>query len=342
MGRPSDHERRPRAATDVVGPTGGAQDGYAAPGAWTGDDDTGAATAHAAPLPPRIDGTEAPDATGAERLFERLMSIQRPLVVRQIRALRRRHPDDSPERLLQRIEQQYLNTITATGGGAGAAAVVPGIGTAASLAVTGAETAGFLEMSALFGQAVAEIHGLPVSDPVRARILVQSLILGEAAKNVVTQFAGQVSGTGAGRQQFWGEIVTKNLPSAFVGELSKRIQRAFIRKYAARTSAGAVGRLLPFGVGAVVGGAGNRLLGGQIVRAAREAFGPPPASFPLDLNPDAIVRGEEPESTVRDGRFFLLPRGRAARAIERGESGGSRKDRRAAKRAAKRGDHDAA
>ena len=41
-----------------------------------------------------------------------------------------------------------------------------------------------------------------------------------------------------------------------------------------------VGRLIPFGIGAVIGGGGNHLLGRQIVRASREGFGPAPVTFP--------------------------------------------------------------
>ncbi|KAB1655090.1 hypothetical protein F8O01_12590 [Pseudoclavibacter chungangensis] len=280
-----------------------------------------------APLPPRIDSEVQVDPTVFERALDRVLAIQRPLVLARIRALRRRHPQDTPAELIARLETQYLNTVMATGGGAGAAAVVPGIGTAAALTVSGVETIGFLEVSALYGQAISEIHGLPVSDPVRARTLVQSLILGEAAKNLVKQFAAQAGGKGVGRQQFWGEIVTRSLPSVFVGELSQRIQRVFLRRFAATSTASTVGRLVPFGIGALIGGAGNRILGRQVVRASREAFGPAPSSFPMDLHPDVAVRGvPETDETLRGGRFFFLPRGRSRRALERG-SGSSRRGR---------------
>ncbi|MDO5053602.1 MAG: hypothetical protein Q4E05_12015 [Pseudoclavibacter sp.] len=287
-----------------------------------------AAAGRTAPLPPRVVQNEEVDPGAAAKLLDALMALQRPVVVAQILALRRRNPDATPSELVALIERQYLNTVTATGGAAGAAAIMPGIGTVASVAVTGVETAGFLEMTTLFGQAVAEIHGLAVSDPVRARALVQSLLLGSEVQQLVRQFGARAVGGGASQQAFWGELITSSLPAAAMGELSQRIQRQFLRRFAARQGVGTIGRLLPFGVGAAVGGAGNRLLGRRVVRNAREAFGPAPLGFPLDLHPEPEVRQEgRPALEGRPRRpflFFKLPHGRARRAIESADDGAQR------------------
>jgi len=42
--------------------------------------------------------------------------------------------------------------------------------------------------------------------------------------------------------------------------------------------------LLPVGIGAVVGGVGNRLMGKKIVANARNAFGNPPPRWPTSLH----------------------------------------------------------
>jgi hypothetical protein len=44
------------------------------------------------------------------------------------------------------------------------------------------------------------------------------------------------------------------------------------------------GKMLPVGIGAAVGGAGNRIIGKKIVRNARQAFGVPPARWPATLH----------------------------------------------------------
>jgi hypothetical protein len=43
------------------------------------------------------------------------------------------------------------------------------------------------------------------------------------------------------------------------------------------------GRALPFGIGAVVGGAGNLVMGRAVVANAKEAFGPMPDTIPGEL-----------------------------------------------------------
>ncbi|OOK78794.1 conserved membrane domain protein [Mycobacterium kansasii] len=43
------------------------------------------------------------------------------------------------------------------------------------------------------------------------------------------------------------------------------------------------GKLLPAGIGAVIGAIGNRLVGKKLVRNARSAFGAPPARWPVTL-----------------------------------------------------------
>lgn len=244
-----------------------------------------------APLPPRIADTDGHTPEGFERVLDRLLSIQRPIVVARIRQLRRQHPDETPAELVKRLERDYRNAVTLSGGAVGAAAAVPGVGTITSASITGVETAAFLEMTALYGQAIAELHGLATNDPTRTRALVMSLMLGDSAKKLVRQFAGQLAGQQAldssGRQAFWGELIAKSLPNALMGELAQRIRKSFTKRVMSRVGVGALGRIIPFGVGAVIGGTGNRLLANRVVEASRTAFGPVPSGFSRELSVDA-------------------------------------------------------
>jgi hypothetical protein len=217
--------------------------------------------------------------------FDRLLDVQRPLVVAHIRSLRKHHPDASPAQLIAMLERRYLAAVTAGGAAVGASAVIPGVGTAASLALSGVETAGFLEASALFAQSVAEVHGITVVEPERARSLVMALMLGSTGQDLVKQFAGQVGRGGVARPAYWGEVITKSLPQAFVGQLSERLRRAFVRRFLARQGTSVIGRMVPFGVGAVIGGTGNHLLGRRVIRSARDAFPPAPLLLRAELEP---------------------------------------------------------
>lgn len=219
------------------------------------------------------------------RGIDRVLTVQRPVVLAHIRGIRRGRPNDSPAAIIRILERRYLAAVTTGGALVGASAAVPAIGTGASLALSGAETAGFLEASALFAQSVTELHGIVVDDPDRARALVMTMVLGTAGSDLVKQLAGQVTGQGAGKSVFWGEMITKNMPRAVMGPLADRIKVTFMKKFALAQGTNVVGRLIPFGIGAVVGGGGNHILGRQIVRSSREAFGPPPLTFPGWLEP---------------------------------------------------------
>jgi hypothetical protein len=253
------------------------------------------------PGAPREGGLET-DATeraaGLERGLDRLLSIQRPIVVAHLRAIRRSHPTASPEELVRILERRYLTAVTTGGAAVGATAVVPGIGTGVTLALSGVETAGFLEATALFAQSVAELHGLHVENPDRARALVMTLLMGREGIDLVRQFASQATGMGVSRNAYWGEVITSGLPRAVMGTVADRLRRMFIRQFAVRGSAGIIGRAIPFGIGAAIGGVGNHVLGRRVLQQARLAFGAAPQSLPDELEPREPGEG----TVVRAGR----------------------------------------
>ncbi|MFZ2964853.1 MAG: hypothetical protein WA006_09245 [Rhodoglobus sp.] len=214
------------------------------------------------------------------RGIDRVLTVQRPVVLAHIRSVRRSRPDATPEQLIRILERRYLAAVTTGGALVGATSVVPAIGTGTALVLSSVETAGFLEASALFAQSVTEVHGIVVDDPDRARALVMTMVLGTAGSDLVKQLAGQVTGSGTGKSAFWGEMITKSLPRTVMGPVADRIKRTFLKRYAVAQGTNVVGRLIPFGIGAVIGGGGNHLLGRQIITTSREGFGPAPATFP--------------------------------------------------------------
>lgn len=227
------------------------------------------------------------------RMLDRVLAIQRPIVVAHIRSIRLRHPDSSTSDIVRMLERRYLAAVTTGGAAVGATAVVPGIGTGVTLALSGVETVGFLESTTLFAQSVAEVHGIAVDDPDRARALVLALMLGKEGVELVAQLAGQAAGKGVPRPAYWGEMVTKTLPRAALGPLVDRLKTTFIHQFAARGGASWLGKALPFGVGAVVGGAGNHILGKRVLKGSRKAFGAPPLALPEDLEPRRGARRVE-------------------------------------------------
>jgi hypothetical protein len=171
------------------------------------------------------------------------------------------------------------------------------------------ETAGFLEASALYAQSVTELHGIALDDPVRARTLVMALMLGNAGQDLIQQLATQASGRGS-RTAYWGEFVTRNLPGPAFGMLADRVRSAFLKRFAVTQGTSVVGRLLPFGIGAAIGGAGNHLMGRKVVNSSREAFGPAPSTFPASLEREPRVpRVPRAPRRLRTSRLGELPPG---------------------------------
>ncbi|MBO9041590.1 hypothetical protein [Curtobacterium flaccumfaciens] len=226
--------------------------------------------------------TQQVQPTGWAKWLDRVISVQRPVVVAHVNAIRRRKPDATPAEVIQILERQYLAAVTTGGAAVGASAVIPGVGMAAALGLSGAETVGFLETTALFAQSVTEVHGIALDDPERARTLVMAMILGAPGTQLINQLAGQAAGSQA-RTAFWGEMVTSSLPKQVVNGIGGQVRDQFIKRFAVRQGGSVLGRALPFGIGAAVGGLGNHALGRKVIQASRTGFGMPPAEFPIVL-----------------------------------------------------------
>lgn len=251
----------------------------------------------------------SPEHPAMIRGIDRVLAIQRPVVLAHIRGIRRSHPKATPADIIRILERRYLVAVTTGGAAVGATAVVPGIGTGITLALSGVETVGFLESTALFAQSVAEVHGLSVDDPERARALVLTLMLGKEGTDLVAQLAGQARGKGVGRDKYWGELVTKSLPRAAVGPLVDRLKKSFIHQFAVKGGVSWLGKALPFGIGAVVGGSGNHLLGRRVLTTSHRAFGVAPPELPEALEPRP---GERESGTGPLRRAVSRVRGRTS------------------------------
>ncbi|MFJ3383059.1 MULTISPECIES: hypothetical protein [unclassified Curtobacterium] len=246
-------------------------------------------------------------AKGWAKWLDRVLDVQRPVVVAHVNGIRRRNPNASPAEVIQILERHYLTAVTTGGAAVGASAVVPGIGIAASFGLSGAETVGFLETTALFAQSVTEVHGIALDDPERSRTLVMAMILGTPGTQLIKQLAGQAAG-GQVRTAFWGEMVASSLPQQAVSGIGKQVRDSFVKRFAARQGTSMLGRALPFGIGAAVGGLGNHALGRKVIQASRTGFGLPPAHFPIVLESKAPKqrqlpwrrRKDEPDATGTD------------------------------------------
>ncbi len=229
---------------------------------------------------------------GVHNTLLKAVEIQRPLVLAYIRRLQRKHPRATAAQLADILERDYLRAVTGGGAVVGATAVVPGVGTVASLGLSAAATVGFLEATALYATSLAELHGIRLTNPEKASTMVMALMLGEEGTALLGTLSGQAAGNGISASSAWGNVLSKSMPG--FGSVRNRIQKAFLKNLLKRQGTALFGRALPFGIGAVVGGAGNLMMGRAVVSNAKEAFGPMPDTIPGELNaaaPDLTLEG---------------------------------------------------
>ena len=232
---------------------------------------------------PAIRKDEADDpgtaAKALSQIIERGSRVQAPAVRAYVERLREHSPDATPADIVEKLEKRYLAAVMASGAAVGSAAAFPGIGTMVALSAVAGETVVFLEATAVFALAVAEVHGIPAEHRERRRALVLAVLVGEDSKGAVADLLGNRRTSGA-----WVSEGVATLPLPAVSQLNNRLVKYFVKKYALKRGAMAFGKMLPVGIGAVVGGVGNRVMGRKIIKNAQLAFGAPPPRWPSTLH----------------------------------------------------------
>lgn len=223
---------------------------------------------------------KAVELTGS--VLDKAQRLQAPAVEKYVNALRKAHPDESPEQIIRRLEKQYLRTVMGSGSAVGATAAVPGVGTMTALGAMTGETVLFLEASALLALAIAEVHGIGVEQSERRKTLVLAVALGEEGVAAL----GRLIGTRGGALRRLG---TAAIPGGGVSKLNTALMNKIVKKYAIKRAPLIFGKMMPAGIGAVVGGVGNRALGRRVVLNARDAFGPAPKSWHGDVVDGSVV-----------------------------------------------------
>ena len=218
-------------------------------------------------------------ARALSQIIERGARVQAPAVKAYVERLRAGNPQATPDQIIDKLEKHYLAAVMASGAAVGSAAAFPGIGTLVAMSAVAGETVVFLEATAVFVLAVAEVHGIPAEHRERRRALVLAVLVGDDGKRAVADLIGSGRTGGA-----WLSDGAASLPLPAVSQLNGRLLKFFVKKYALKRGAIAFGKMLPVGIGAVIGGVGNRAMAKKIVANADGAFGAPPSRWPATLH----------------------------------------------------------
>ncbi|WP_375488992.1 hypothetical protein [uncultured Mycobacterium sp.] len=233
------------------------------------------------PHPLSATPTDRPKASARAlaQVIERSSRVQGPAAKAYVERLRRAKPDATPAQIVAKLEKRYLAAVTGSGAAVGSTAAFPGIGTLAALSAAAGETVVFLEATAVFVLALADVYGVPAEHRERRRALVLAVLVGDDSKRALAELIGPGRTSGA-----WLTEGVASLPLPAVSQLNSRLLKYVVRRYTLRRSALMLGKMLPVGIGAVIGGVGNRVAGKKVVRNARKAFGPPPARWPVTVH----------------------------------------------------------
>jgi hypothetical protein len=207
-------------------------------------------------------------------LLDKAIGMQTPLVQKNIARARQRNPKATPAEVIRTLERMYVSALASTGAAVGATAAAPAVGTGVALALSAGEAFSSLELSTLFVLSVAEVHGVRLDEIERRRTLVMGILLGQSGSSTIVGETAKRTG------QHWGRQLVSKVPMSTLKQINKVLGKNFVTKYGTKQGIIVLGRVAPFGIGAVIGGGANITVATLAVRAARRAFGPAPQSWP--------------------------------------------------------------
>jgi hypothetical protein len=215
-------------------------------------------------------GTEAPD-PGLLAKINSILKGQASPAAAHVRKLRAKHPHLPPSGILKKLEIELLITASAAGAAAGATSAAPGIGKAATAAITLGSPAVSLPAAIFYILAVAEVHQIPPADIEHRRKLALSILLEHGADSAIPKFAKRTG-------QHWTRKTLKAIPGSALKPINALVHQNFITK-SGPTGTIVLDTVLPYVLGAAIGAGYSFATTSSVIAASRLAFGPPKPAF---------------------------------------------------------------
>lgn len=178
-----------------------------------------------------------------------------------------------------------------------------GAGRVAALLPAGEQQLQF-EISAIFGLAIADIHGIEY-DRDQAQALVYGLTNDRVSQQQIATMAADVATTSTDAQSTgvsggaqWTSTLANALPGGAAQRLVRTMQTGQLDAVH-NSMSGKQRAAVDYGTRAVAGGVTRFVFGRDVVKSARQAFPEPPAEFPVHLAVDAESEdGDEPNRAI--------------------------------------------
>ena len=205
--------------------------------------------------------------TALERALDKAIAIPASRIEERVARMRRDRPGADAAELVEMAGARFRRDAGLSSGAVGASAAIPAISTGAAAALTVGQSAAFIASAVTYVLTVAEIQGVHVVDTERRRALVLSALLGKEGSEAVQGQLGLSS-------MFWAAQLLMQMPLPSVKSINVHLIKRVAKRSAAKGGALALGRLLPFGIGAAIGWKGGRALANQVIEGAQAALGP--------------------------------------------------------------------
>ncbi|MDY3126621.1 MAG: hypothetical protein SOW59_00605 [Corynebacterium sp.] len=193
--------------------------------------------------------------------LEKAIQVQTSTVTKYVESLRKRNSSAGEDELQELIDKHFIFIVSGTGAGAGAAASVPGIGLITGTAAIGAESLVFIEAVAWYIIASAHLRNIPVRDPEVRRAIVLLVLTGSKGSALVDTFVQDLDN---GASLSTAKALTRFSAPTLSG-INGRLTKMFLSNMTKRMKWAWVSKLMPLGIGAVLGTVANRKLGQQVI-----------------------------------------------------------------------------
>lgn len=225
--------------------------------------------------------------------LERAIEQRWTAALAEVERIRAAHPDASVEELSNRLIRRYAKDMALGGAIAGGAAAAPVAGMAVAAASAGAESAYSVSRLGEMIMAIGLVHGHPANTPEERRAAVLAVIgMADGAAIGVSGIAARAGSKGGAR------LLRRLTPAA--GATTGRTRATWSRVTRGRGPWSAAA-LVPYGIGAGVGAAGNALLARAVGRAAKEYYAARARRNPLHHHVEDAVDGELLDVDPADG-----------------------------------------
>ena len=225
-------------------------------------------------------------ANSIQDVIDAIIDVPTSRIENKVNQLRAKHPGATPAEIQEIVTKQFRKLAASTSGAAGAAAAVPGLGTAAALGLSSAQLTGFVSEAGYYVLTLAHIHGIPLEDKDKRRLLVLTALMGEQGEQIATSQFGFTTLTAL-------KGYASDVQRQTINQGNRKLAKMAAKRAARKGTTAMLGRLMPYGIGAGLGWVIGRSMAGNVIDGAINALGTPPATFSYPVTIDVEANPQE-------------------------------------------------